>query len=138
MSHTHNPTRCPRDIMYKLGLCNNNDKSIIVIINTIAITKITICIIAIITMCIINTTIYSSVFTMLFLIKFFCGLEVARKPYLMQTLRLALRQAPTYLLVSSYLIKGLTCGILLLDFKLSIETNLLMLITLSILSCLSR
>ena len=46
-----------------LGLCDNNDKSIIAIISTIAITIITICIIAIITMCIINTTIYTSVFT---------------------------------------------------------------------------
>ena len=75
--------------MHMLGLCDNNDKSIIAIISTIAITIITICIIAIITM-----------FTALFLIKKFCGLEVARKPYLMQTLRLALnhfRQAPTYL-----------------------------------------
>ena len=51
-----------------IGLCDNNDKSIIAIINTIVITIITICIIAIITMCIINTTIYISVFTVLFLI----------------------------------------------------------------------
>ena len=49
-------------VIKTLGLCNKNDKSIIAIINTIAIT--------IITRCIINTTIYISVFTALFLINF--------------------------------------------------------------------
>ena len=68
-----------------LELCDNNDKSIIVMMNIIAITIMATCIIAIM---------------LLFILEFLCGLEVARKPYLVQTLRLAhncVRQAPTHL-----------------------------------------
>ena len=47
-----------------------------------------------------NATIYISALNVLFLINFLCGLEVAMKPDLVQTLRLAhkcVRQAPTHL-----------------------------------------